>query len=139
MKPKALRRFDLFYLGSLAVQVIAFFVGYDQTREMMAATFAEQGLAVSPGLASGAMIGGLVFGLFISLLLWWLISHRRIEFVKWIVLALLAYSLVMLPQSFALGMTVSAIFALVVCVLQFVAVLNLFDSEAKEWFAQGRE
>ncbi len=137
MRPASIRKFDLFYLGSLALGVVNFFFGFD----MMKAQAAAQ-LAANPSLAGldagTIMIVSFVIGLAINLGLWALISRLRIELVKWILVLFVLWGLVSLPALVSNGITLIVALSLLTYALQIAAIVYLFKPDAKAWFAEKR-
>ena len=131
MKPDSIRKFDLFYLGSLAISAAGFIIGYDAVTAQIAGEGAAQGLALGPGWA----IGAFVIGIAINLLLWWLTSAKRIAIAKWIIVLFFLLGLLSLPGTFAGGLTMLEALSLVAVAAQAVAIWFLFRPDAKAWFA----
>jgi hypothetical protein len=132
MRPDSIRKFDLFYLGSLAVGIASALLNYDTQLEGITTQLAEAGLQDSAGTMFMVMSA---ISLGINLLLWFLASRLRMGWVKWILLAFLAFS--MLSNLFALtqdNLNVS-LTNLVSVLLKAIAVFFLFQQDAKEWFA----
>lgn len=137
MRPASIRKFDMFYLGSLALGVVNFVFGFD----MMTAQ-AEAQLAANPSLAGmdagTIMIVSFVIGLAINLGLWALISRLRIELVKWILVLFVLWGLVSLPALVSNGITLVSALSVLTYALQIAAIFYLFKPDAKAWFAQKR-
>ena len=135
-KPNSMKTFDLLYLGSLAVGLIGLALGWDGLVEQMNAEFAAQGLDPESGFATGAIIGGFVFGIGISLALWFLVSILRIEFVKWILVLFTVYGVVSLAGGIAnAGFDPIQITGIVSTLMSIAAIWMLFKPDSKEWFA----
>ena len=133
-KPVSIRKFDLFYLGAVALGVVNTLLNFS----MLESSATEQ---VGPDLAqhaSSIAIGSVVLSTLFSLLFWFLISKLRIEFIKWLLLLFLAWSAVALPTMLAEGFGLPEIVALASVVLQTVAVWYLFRPDAKAWFQARR-
>lgn len=135
-KPRSMKTFDLLYLGSLAVGLIGLVLGWDGLVEQMNAEFVAQGLEPESGFATGAIIGGFVLGIGISIALWFLVSVIRIEFVKWIIVLFTIYSVVSLAGGIAAaGFDPIQISGIVSTLMAIAAIVMLFQPESKEWFA----
>ena len=135
-KPDSMKKFDLLYLGSLAVGLIGLALGWDGLVEQMNAEFTAQGLEPESGFATGAIIGGFVFGIGISVALWFLVSILRIEFVKWILVLFTVYGVVSLAGGIALaGFDPIQISGIVSTLMSIAAIWMLFRPDSKEWFA----
>ncbi|MXO60420.1 hypothetical protein GRI89_12820 [Altererythrobacter salegens] len=131
MKPESIRKFDMFYLGSLAISVVSIIVGYDA----LVAEVAAEGEASGMALGQVWAIGAVVIGLAISLLLWWLTSSKRLSIAKWIIVLFFVLGLIGLPGTLADGLTMLEIIGLVSVAAQATAIWYLFRPDAKEWFA----
>jgi hypothetical protein len=135
MQPDSIRKFTLFYLGALAVSLVATFVGYDILMAQVEAQSAATGLA----MGSGAIIGSIALNIAITLLLWYLAARKGFVVAKWIVVLLFLFTLVTsLPGILAGGLEVYEGISLLAVVLQAVAVYYLFQPDAKAWFSGER-
>jgi hypothetical protein len=85
--------------------------------------------------ASTVMFATLGIGLAVNLLLWFLVSRLRIGWVKWILIAFLAYSLLSIPAALSRPDMNVSLTGLVNVLLKAIAVWFLFRPDAKEWFA----
>src|SRR5687768_8507476 len=90
MQPESIRKFTLFYLGSLVVSLIAAFVGWNVLTAQLEAQSAATGLAVG----TGTVIAGIVLNIAITLLLWYLVARKGFAIAKWIVVLLFLFTLV---------------------------------------------
>lgn len=142
MKPASIKKFDLFYWASIAVGLAALAIGWETVSAEVAAELAGTGdeelggTIVSVMLATGAL-AMVVLGLAI----WSAISIWRLEFMKWVIVALIAYSLWTLPELFVAGDALTAVnlVSLLSTVLTIAAAWYLFQPDAKAWFAQKRD
>ncbi len=134
MRPESIRRFDLFYLGSIAISILVMAFGYDATLEQARSVTVGSGLEPGPGL----VIGSFVFGLLISLLLWYLVSRKGFAVAKWIIILLFLYGIFGVPGAFANGLSTLETLSLVGVALQAVSIWYLFQPDAKAWFAGER-
>ncbi|MGN6356870.1 MAG: hypothetical protein ACTHLU_05255 [Novosphingobium sp.] len=137
MRPKSIVLFDWLFLGSVVVSAVNTTLSYDTMAEL----FRTQPELAAIGDAGGAVyLGSHVFSIVISLLLWFFISRRASNVAKWILTALTALgvlSTINLVQSeqqsglppYLLG------FAVVLIVLQAIAVAFLFRKDAAAWLA----
>jgi hypothetical protein len=136
MQPKSIKRFDLFYLVSLAVYVIGFFLSYDDTLALAREQYAAAGSDMNP---SPLITGFFVFWMALGLLLWWLISSKGSNGAKWVLVALFVlleliatiYSIAtnaLPPPSVGMGLSLLSI------VLKGVAIFYLFRPDAIAWF-----
>lgn len=129
-KPESIRKFDMLYLGSLVVTLVGFVFSYSDLTEQVRRESAAAGIE----LGGGVLLVGIAFSMAISLLLWFLISKKRIEFVKWILILLLLWSLVSLPQAFGDGLQAIDLMGLASTIMQVIAAYFLFRPDAKAWF-----
>lgn len=135
MQPDSIRRFSLFYLGSLAVSLLATFVGFDVLLAEVEAQSQASGLALGPEV----VLGGIAVNVAITLLLWYLVARKGFVIAKWIVVLLFLFTLVTsVPGILAGGLQVYEAISLAAVALQAVAVFYLFKPDAKAWFSGGR-
>jgi hypothetical protein len=135
MQPESIRKFTLFYLGSLVVSLVATFVGYDILTAQVEAQSAATGLA----MGSGAIVAGIALNVAITLLLWYLVARKGFAIAKWIIVLLFLFTLVTsISGIFAGGLAVHEGLSLLSIVVQATAVYFLFQPDAKAWFAGER-
>lgn len=132
MRPQSIRRFDLFYLAALALSAVAFLFGYDDIVASVEAESAGAGLQMGASVA----IGSFVFGLVLYLLLWFLVSRRRVGIARWIIVLLFLVNLTGVRAIFAAGITVQTAVSLLSLLLSAVAIYYLFRPETKAWLAE---
>jgi hypothetical protein len=130
MRPDSLRKFDLLYLGAMALGAVNVAVSFDALAAMAEQAMAAQGVA---GFGRTAMLAGVIGGFCISLLLWFLVSRARLGFMKWILLLLLAYNLVSLPST-QLDVRANTLLSLASLAMQAGAIWFLFRPDARAWF-----
>ena len=133
MRPDSIRKFDMLWLGALALGVVQFFLGYGALKAEIETQLA--GTAMRAGTSDAALVGGFIFGIVISLALWFLVSRQRLEFVKWILILLFFWGLINLPSAFAAGLTLMGALSIVAAIMQAAALYFLFRPDAKAWFA----
>ena len=135
MQPESIRKFTLFYLGSMVVSLVATFVGYDILTAQLEAQSAATGLSVN----SGTIVAGIALSVGITLLLWYLVARKGFSIAKWIVVLLFLFTLVTsISGIFAGGLEVHEGLSLLAIVLQAAAVYFLFQPDAKAWFSGER-
>jgi hypothetical protein len=135
MQPESIRKFTLFYLGSLVVSLVATFVGYDILTAQVEAQSAATGLA----MGSGAIVAGIALNVAITLLLWYLVARKGFVIAKWIIVLFFLFTVVTsISGIFAGGLAVHEGLSLLAIVLQAAAVYFLFQPDAKAWFAGER-
>jgi hypothetical protein len=135
MHPKSIQRFDMLYLGSLAVATVGFFVGYDDSLAQLQTAFAGSGIEIG----GAALAFGFGFGMAISLLLWWLISSKGSVVAKWILVVLTALSVlgtVFGIQTLLANFTIATVLSLLATVMAIVAIYFLFQPDTKPWFGE---
>lgn len=129
MRPESIRRFDMFYLGSLVLLVLGFVIGFDAAVSSIETQTAAKGLQVGAGFTTGVF----AFVLIIDLVLWFLVSRKRMAIAKWLVVLLVILDLFGLPPLFTGALTPSKMLALLRIALEVVAVAFLFQADAKAW------
>ena len=131
MRPDSIRKFDMLWLGALALGIVSFVLGYGTLKAQVDAELAGSGLR--EGTSDFALMGGFAFGIVISFALWFLVSRQRLEFVKWILILLLVWGLINLPAIFADGFTLIDGLSLIGTAMQAAAIYFLFRPDAKAW------
>lgn len=131
MRPHSIRKFDLFYLASLALSAMAFLLGYDDIVASVEAESAASGLQMGAGVA----IGSFLFGLGLYLLLWFLVSRKRVGFARWIIVLLFLINLIGVPALFSGGLTVQNVISLLSLALSAAAIVYLFHPDTRAWLA----
>ena len=134
MQPESIRKFSLFYLGSLVVSLVATVINYDQVTQSVA----RQTGAAGAELGSGVVVGSMAVGAAVMLLLWYLVARKGFAIAKWIVVGFFLVSLYGLFGVLRGGISASDALGLVSFVLQAVAVYFLFQPDAKAWFSGER-
>ena len=134
MQPESIRKFTLFYLGSLVVSLVATVINYDQVSQSVA----RQSGAAGAELGSGAVIASMVFGAAVMLLLWYLVARKGFAIAKWIVVGFFLVSLYGLFGVLRGGISASDALGLISFALQAVAMYFLFQPDAKVWFSRER-
>ena len=136
-KPDSMKKFDLLFWGSMALSVIGLVLGWASMQDAMAAEMAEVDGALGEGAMQGIVIIGFIVGIGLYVGLWFLISILRIEFVKWILIALVLYGLVTMPAGFEMagGLGIEHIPGILSTVLLLLAIWMLFRADSRAWFA----
>ena len=138
MQPKSIKRFDLFYLGSLAVYAIGYFLGFDAQVEAQREKLAAAGVQMNIG---AIMTASFFVGILIGLLLWWFISQKGSNVAKWILVVLFALGVLGTIYSLVTGsmtLTLYTDISLLSLVLEAVAIYLLFQPDAKAWLERER-
>ena len=136
MKPASVKKFDWLYLGSIIIGLAGVALNYENLVAAADAEMAAQG--VEGMMTGGFLIVSLLFGVSISLALWFCVSVLRIELVKWVIALFTAWSIVSYIGSFDTRMDLSIISGLVSTVMTIAALYYLFQPDAKAWFAEKR-
>ena len=132
MQPESIRKFTLFYLGSLALWLVATFLQYDALR---AEAEAQMGRA-NAALGDVAVVVSIAAWAAIMLLLWYLVARKGYAIGKWVVVLLFLFNIFTLFGIAAGGMSIPEIIVLVSIALQAAAVFYLFQPDAKAWFSR---
>nr|WP_269060204.1 hypothetical protein [Citromicrobium bathyomarinum] len=111
------------------IGLLAFITSYPALKAQLAAQAAQTGVAVPPsviwiGYAVGALIG---------LLMWYLVSQRRVVIAKWVIVAFFLFSLIGVGDYFGGPLVLSRIYGLVGLLAQAAAVVMLFRGDAIRW------
>jgi hypothetical protein len=131
MRPESIRRFDLFFLASLALLAVGFVISFDATVATVQAQTAAKGLQFGTGFT--ATIFALLLA--IELVLWFLISRRGVSLAKWLLVLLLIVDLFGLPSLLTGDLSAPKMLSLLRIALEAVAIAFLFAADAKAWFA----
>jgi hypothetical protein len=129
MRPQSIRRFDLFYLAALALSILAFLLGYDDIVGSVEAESAAAGLQMGANVA----IGSFAFGVLLYLLLWFLVSRRRVGIARWIIVLLFLVNLTGVRAIFTAGLSLQNAISLLSLLLSAIAIYYLFRPETKAW------
>lgn len=131
MRPESIRRFDMFYLGSIALSVVDYFI----ERNAVLASVEAQSQAARLSLGAGFVDGAFAFWTALMLLLWYLAAHRRSTVAKWLIVLIVVISLFGVPGLVTGAFTGAKVISLLSFLLSWIAVYFLFRSDAKAWFA----
>ena len=141
MKPASIRKFDWLYLASIIVGLAALAIGWDAVNAQVVAELAGTGDEELGGtIVSVVIVIGALIMVALGLAIWSAISIWRVEFMKWVVVALVVYSLWTLPQAFMTegAFTGVNLVSLLSTVLTAAAAWFLFQPDAKAWFDEKR-
>lgn len=135
MRPQSIIRFEQAYLASIAVWGLNTALGWEKQVRAIEAGFA-QAPEMLP-LGKPMLIGFTLFGLCLSLLLWYFTARKASEVTKWIIVAFFGLSAVGLPFTLS-GFATTGLLPVVLNVVTFaltaVAVWMLFRPDAAAWF-----
>lgn len=135
MRPDSIKKFDLFYLGAITIQFIAGFLDRDSIAALVANRFSPDPGAngLVEGSADTLVIVLIALQAALQLLLWYLVSRRKIGLVRYLIVALVAINLLGLPAIFAALPALAPLIALFVLALQLVALFYVFQAESTIW------
>lgn len=131
MRPASIVLFERLFLASLVVSVASFVLTYEQTMGLLESDPAMAGL----GFGSSVILGLAIAGYAIYLLLWFLIARKASSVAKWILVVLVALSLISLLATLAAPWDLILLISAVVYALEVAAVVCLFNDDAKDWFS----
>ncbi len=132
MKPDSVRKFDWLFLTSIATGLLGVVLGYPTIAAQLEAELAAQGGA---GLGPALLVGGVGLAIAINLALWFAISKLRIGFVKWVLIAMIAWSLYSSLGAFSAGLDAPLVCGLASTAMSIAAILYLFRADARAWLA----
>ena len=132
MRPDSIRKFDLFFLGALAVGIASALLNYETQMGAITAQLGEAGMGEHAGTVMFVTLG---IGLAINLLLWFLVSRLRIGWVKWLLLAFLIYSVLSIGVALTTEGLNLSLTGLVNVLLKAIAISFLFRPDTRDWFA----
>ena len=132
MRPDSIRKFDIFFLASVAMGAASSLLNYDAQVESLAQQWEPLGMADQ---SAAFILGAGVLGVLINMLLWYLASRMRQAWVKWVLVIFVAIIAASVFSALGSGFGSVSITGLVTLLLRGIAVYFLFTPEAKEWFA----
>lgn len=135
MRPQSIRKFDLFYLASIALGAVGFFIGFDA----LVAQVDTELAATGQDFGSIVVWGSFIVGMAISLLLWFFVSRKGSSLAKWLLILLFILGLRGLVGIFAGPLGLLDAINLAVIVLGAAAIFYLFQPDARDWFEKGRD
>ncbi|THD35294.1 MAG: hypothetical protein E7773_12690 [Sphingomonas sp.] len=133
MRPKSIVTFEYCYLGSILLGVVNAAMTW---KDVNGTVEAAQTRAM---LGDWFMPLAMVFGLTISLLLWYFTARSASVVAKWVVVVFFGLSLAGFLFTLALGSRpdgIAGILSVAVLVLNAVAVWMLFRPDARAWFGE---
>ncbi|WP_108811026.1 hypothetical protein [Sphingorhabdus sp. Alg231-15] len=129
MRPNSIIQFERFYLGALAIGLVGNVVNWSKAVELV-----QTDPAIG-AMGTGVLIGSIVFGLAISLLLWFFAARRGAAVAKWFIVFFFVIGLASVPFSLGQLSGPAIVTSLLSILLQGAAVYMLFRPDAKKWFA----
>lgn len=136
-RPVSIVWFERCYLGALAVGVVNSALSWNAALDKMAENPAMADLGESFG--RNTLIFGTLFGIAISLLLWYFAARRGAAVAKWIITVFFVLGVLSLGFSAAMRTIpegISGMIGVVAFVLNAIAVWHLFRPDAEAWFGE---
>jgi len=133
MRPKSIVNFELCYLGSVLISAINAAMTW---KDVNGTVEAAQTRAM---LGDWFMPVAMVFGITISLLLWYFTARSASLVAKWVVVVFFGFSLAGFLFTLGIGSRpegLPGILSVVTLVLNAVAVWMLFRPDARVWFGE---
>ncbi len=133
MRPKSIVNFERCYLGSVVLSVVNAAMTW---KDVNSTVEAAQTRAM---LGDWFMPLAMVFGVTISLLLWYFTARSASVVAKWVVVVFFGFSLVGFLATLAMGSRpegIPGILSVVTLVLNAIAVWLLFRPDARAWFGE---
>ncbi len=130
MRPISIVKFERCYLASIAVGLLNSIV----TLPVMLRT--PQVAQAAAMLGPNFFYGSVLFGIIITLLLWYFAARRASVVAKWIITVFFAFGVLSILRNLVAGFPTasSGVLGVVGIVLQGVAVYLLFRPDAVAWF-----
>ncbi|WP_271079005.1 hypothetical protein [Aurantiacibacter sp. MUD61] len=132
MRPDAIRKFDLFFLASVAMGLASGLLNFDAQVAALAQAWTQVGLQDQ---AESFIIGITIVGFAVNMLLWYLASRKRQGWVKWVLAAFVAFSAVSIVSALASDMGSLSLTGAIALLLKAIATVFLFMPDAKAWFS----
>lgn len=129
--PGSIKKFEIFYLASLAVAALANVLSWDTDAIMASPVGQRFGLGIVAGTA--------LVSLLIPLVLWYFAARRRSNIARWIITFFFAVQVSLLLWSLVRGFGLAGLLGgsgMVVFVLRAISIRFLFGAEANEWFGR---
>jgi hypothetical protein len=132
-RPKSIRLFELFYLGSVLVGAVDTAMTWAET------SVSAEAIQVKQMLGPWFMPLSTVFLYTLWLLLWYFTARARSNIARWVVVACYALTLIGFVFTLAVGSApapLSLALSSVSLAFTTVAVFFLFQRDAAEWFGK---
>lgn len=128
-RPTAIRIFDSLYLGSIALSAANLVRDWDA--HLLGAQDELAGTGLSPEIL---LAFSMAFFLGLSLILWLMVGHLRIGFVRYVLIGLLIWEALPVWRTLQGGIGSSDIVVFVSLILQAIAIAFTFRGDAQLWF-----
>lgn len=139
-RPRSIRLFELFWLGSLALTLVGTALLWPVLLEQAAA---QAGAArLGPGVLNAIAGAGVAFLAAIELLLWYFVARRGSTVAKWLAVLFTAYGayVLVVAEDVAVALaTVTGVISAVALLMQVIATGALFAPDARSWFSPPAE
>jgi hypothetical protein len=129
MRPASIVMFERFFLASLVVSIVSFFLSYGQ--------LGEDPTLRQAGMGTGLVTGLMAVSIALYLLLWFFIARKGSSVAKWILTVLTALGIASLVYTLAtVGVVWNfvGVLSLAYYVLAVAAVTYLFKPDTAAWF-----
>lgn len=136
MRPESVRKFDMFFLASIAMGLASGLLNFETQVAALSQAWADAGWQDQ---AQTFIVGSAVAGLAVNLLLWWLASRMKQGWVRWVLALFLAISILSSLPAFGSGMASISITGLIALLLRAIGIFFLFQPDAKEWYSEATE
>ena len=128
-RPTSIRVFDSLYLGSIALNAA------NLVRDWDAHLLSAQEELAGTGLQPETLLAiSMAFFLGLSLILWFMVAHLRVGFVRYLLAGLFVWEALPLWRTIQDELGYSDIVVLVSLALQLGAIAATFRADARAWF-----
>jgi len=129
MRPKSIILFEQLFLLALLVSLAATAISFGD----ISAVWQNDPNVRRVGLGTAVLVGAMALDYALYLLLWFLVARKRSNAAKWILVVLVAVSLVAVPSGLKGPLTLATGLGLAGIALDIVALAFLFKADAKAW------
>lgn len=133
MRPQSIHRFDRLYFFSVALGLANFALNF----QAKLAEIEMQRPRIGAGGALVFMFAVLGVTLALTLLLWWLVSRRASNVVRWLLTVFAVIGVIAVPLSLASEPPLAVAMTAIIAAVQAAAVWFLFRPDAAAWFKHG--
>jgi hypothetical protein len=130
MRPQSIHRFDRLYFLSVALGLANFALNF----QVKLAEIEIQRPRMGAGGALVFMFAVLGVTLVISLLIWWLVSRRASNTVRWLLTVFAVIGVISAPLSLVSEPPLAVAMTAIIAAVQATAVWFLFRPNAAAWF-----
>ena len=141
-KPNSMRKFDLFFWGWTLLSLLGVLLNWDEMVRTAAASqqTGEGQMLLEESVMQTIMAVVLVVITALIGLLWYLLSVKRLEFLKWLLTGIVVLQTLVLVSALVRGETAGVALALdiLATAASIAAIWMVFRPDSKEWFASRR-